>query len=525
MNVSDIIVLLTLVIAIVAILNEKNREQVRLKFSRFDTVLLAVAFLLINYFVFYKSFYIRHLYIAAFYFRHYGFHHPGNWAYVITLAAIAYVLHKIYYSFYPNNRAPLVVAYYNQEIENSEISFVFNPLSRYHHADIIRYIQDGPAYNPEIPWHERFAGPTTRHQRWEARLRSARAVLFTSSWANRREYARAVLDSVIATPAFLALASPLRPYFFPGIFRQFRLVNRDRFPRDTINPYLEQLIAHRNFWLEKELKESADNAPTQPDWFFENNSILAALWQDLSVADVNEVWRPFGDAALGELRAERAKGLDSDLFTSDKGEEDEWKIRTHWSIQFFYSMVNQAIVTGYTESHFWLYYYDRMVESIVNILDEYLAPDQPRQNVVYDTLMEEIKRNLFSWLDSANRHRHPGLYHDILDCIGNCLYWVTSSSSYGEERILEWLGSLFFHYCHLENNAYTDALRTKYETVMRHPSLLSEPDDAYFGYLADAWRRFDKIPHRAPGRGVEYPYFARLKENVIIPMGMDPNAW
>jgi hypothetical protein len=57
MEISDIIVLLSVIIAIIAILSEKNRQHVLLKFNKIDIAVYIVGFILINYFTFYQTFY------------------------------------------------------------------------------------------------------------------------------------------------------------------------------------------------------------------------------------------------------------------------------------------------------------------------------------------------------------------------------------------------------------------------------------------------------------------------------------
>src|SRR5580700_4940930 len=132
MTVSDIIVLMALVIAIVTLIRERNRDHILFKFSFLDIFALLFAFALINYFVFYDSFHSRGLYLKFLYFDHFGLHRPGNWAYPITVAAVIYMIYKIWDSFFPAGRREQVIRYYNQLVENGEVETLLNLIDRYH---------------------------------------------------------------------------------------------------------------------------------------------------------------------------------------------------------------------------------------------------------------------------------------------------------------------------------------------------------------------------------------------------------
>ncbi len=61
--------------------------------------------------------------------------------------------------------------------------------------------------------------------------------------------------------------------------------------------------------------------------------------------------------------------------------------------------------------------------------------------------------------------------------------------------------------------------------ILRPFEYISE-EDPYYVYLAEAWMKFDKIPHRSmQGRGYDLPYFARLKREVIRPLGLNLNEY
>jgi hypothetical protein len=51
--------------------------------------------------------------------------------------------------------------------------------------------------------------------------------------------------------------------------------------------------------------------------------------------------------------------------------------------------------------------------------------------------------------------------------------------------------------------------------------MLTKEDSSYYPVFGKAWKKFDKIPHRSLKADADY--FARLKINVILPLGLDPD--
>ena len=69
MTISDIITILSLVIAIIAIISEKQRKHLLLKYGWIDIFFYGLIFISINYFVFYKEFYGKGVYLDFLYLR------------------------------------------------------------------------------------------------------------------------------------------------------------------------------------------------------------------------------------------------------------------------------------------------------------------------------------------------------------------------------------------------------------------------------------------------------------------------
>jgi hypothetical protein len=333
MSISDIITIVGLIIAIVAVINEKSRKHLWLKMQSFDYLIFIVAFLLVNYFVFHEELYKTGLYIESLYFDAWGIE-PKYWSYIITMISLLYLWYKIEISFYPNRLSDSVYRFYQNQIENNEIQFLFDLIEKYHKKDIIAYIRkkmDNSDHFLEIYERPSF---NIRVKNW---FNDKIMKLFPSSRQNREHYAMYVLNGILNDPAFVPLAANLRPYFFADVIGNMTKLRRSNFPSELVKLFLTELLNNKNFWLKKELKESANFDSGQPERYFENNRLVGSLVKDLSVSDVNEVWQPFGEIACNEIAEERTKGFNSKLLLEFQNEETLWEFKTQFSILFLKS--------------------------------------------------------------------------------------------------------------------------------------------------------------------------------------------
>lgn len=526
MTISDIITLVSLVIAIVAILTYKNRRHLLLKFHIVDYILFTIAFILINYFVFYKNFYGKGIYISKLYFQNFGFKNPENFAYLISIFCLVYIFYKILHSFYPNSKRESVIKFYGQLIETNETSFLLDLIDRYHKTDIIKLIERTRDYKPDDNWWEHRFHRDTFKEKINKWLVQKIQFLFPYSWFNRRSYGVSVLHGIINDPAFIILASNQRPYLFAEIFAHFKEAKRNGFPDELINSFLSELVQHKNFWLKKELKQSQNNDYGQPEWFHHENRILSALLNDLSVADVNEVWRPFGDTAINEIEEERTKGYGSKMFQEFREEQFLWDYKTYFAIQFFKILIIEALVKQYRKSHFWLFYYRSITDAILKTFEKYPPKDFEEVETIYHKFIDIMVHNLFLWLDISNDKEDKGFYHNILNCLGSLIHSICKNPYYGEERKVKLVKWLLGDYCNLDHNSETENMRVKMEAILLRPSMLTNKGHRYYSYIEKAWDEFDKIPHRGiSGLGEEYNYFKQLKTRVIIPLGLDPDKF
>ena len=133
--------------------------------------------------------------------------------------------------------------------------------------------------------------------------------------------------------------------------------------------------------------------------------------------------------------------------------------------------------------------------------------------------------NLFLWLEISNRNEDVSFYNNTLSCLGDLLLATCNSPYYRTEKKVGYIDGLFNKYCSLTSNSQSERMRVKIGEILVRPSTLVREGDVYYDYLARVWDEFDKIPHRRAGLGEDndYAYFTQFKQQVIIPLGLDPD--
>ncbi len=517
MTISDIITLISLVIAIVALISERNRKHLLLKFQYVDYVVLAIAFLLINYFVFYHSFYARGWYIKQLYFNGFGLKNPKNYAYITSLMVLAFLYAKFELFFYPSIRRAKVIAYYRQLLENGETTFLMDLIERYHKNDIIRVLRTPIQAKKDDDL--LFEAMQEKFE-FKELLWSSYRMLFPNSWSNRRLYGETVLHGIIADVSFIAFAANMRPYFFSQYFFYFKQNINNVIPDDLINLFFAELLEQKNHWLKKELLKSTGNDYGQPEWFWERNKLLSSLLCDLDVAKTNKIWKPFGESAQRELRDELQLGKESKLLREPPYDEFLWEYRLMYSIQFFHILLIEAIIRKYKGTHFFLAYYWYLGQDVLKVIDNSVSV-KIHDNTLAIQFIKIITHNLYFWVQLCVSNENKERYFDILRCWGNLLNDICNNSSVSDDIKISEVSSLMTLYCTLDNSSVSDSISAEILKHLNKPCALTKSGGEYYRIMKLAWRKFDKVPYRDHS-GNNYSFFQKLIDEVIIPIGITP---
>jgi len=524
MTTSDIITLISLIIAIYAIINEKNRKHLLLKFYLLDYLIFILAFFLINYFVFYKSFYNHNLYLTTAYFKSFGFKDPNKYAYILSIISLLYFFYKIQFSYYHYSKKENVIKFYKTLIEKNEILFLLDLIERYHKEDIINSFR-GTKKNDEEENDEDFLFENDEDTENLTKKFKVKIIYIYRTYYpfscfsryNKKSYAISVLNIIINDPSFIVLASNLRPYFFAEIFKEFNKDKKNSFPVGLLNSFLSELLQNKNFWLEKELKESEKHEDGQPKWFYNENKILSVLLQDLSVSDINEIWFPFSTVAIAEIEEERSKGYESKMFLEYIDKNTLWQFKTTYTIQLFKILIIETIIKKY-DCHFFLSYYNSITDAILKTFEKYPPKDFEKTESNYHKYIELMKDNMFLWLDISIKKNDDFLYENILNSLGNMIHSICSSPYYGEERLNSIIKKVLVKYCSLKLNSQTIRIMQKLDEIILKPTKWTDDNHPYYLSLKKVWDEFNQTPYQ--NNLGDNDNLKQLKTNIIIPLNI-----
>ncbi|MBK9284374.1 MAG: hypothetical protein IPM51_08630 [Sphingobacteriaceae bacterium] len=477
MGVSDLITLIGLVIAIITLISERNRDFFLLKFTNSDYALLGSAFCLINYLVFFEYFWQIGIYFDSF-MSESGLL-PKDWAYVVTLLVVLFLIYKVFFALFPAENKSKVIAYYNSLLFNEEHLNIITLYEKYHKADLLKHLSDN-------------------------NVRS-----------NNIIYANNIYFEIISRDDFIEKTASLRPYFFNDIVELFK--ERSFTNEEVISTYLKTLLRNKNQFLFREIKNNQNYGEGGFQYRLPSeNKILNSLLTDLDVIENNLVWKPFGECAIEELKFEKQNGFLS-LFNKAYDEKDIlWSTVTFNSIWFFDIMVRKAIVEQ-KESHFWLHYYRYFVDLLIELIDinEINEIDQEAEfptNAHY--IIYEVISNTRDWIKYCNENNNDVHSYEASKCLGGCVKAVCESEKLTQKfksYITEIsIGLYFKSYYKRDQNRCNSFMVDSYI----QPGLM-DPTPEYKSAFLAAWGEFDKVPYQIQGRR---ELLRSFEQNVINPL-------
>lgn len=249
------------------------------------------------------------------------------------------------------------------------------------------------------------------------------------------------------------------------------------------------------------------------------------FFQNLGIADKNEIHLPFSEVAKSEIDREKIKGKNSIFLQEFISEQILWEHSLYFTIQFYKFLIIETIIRNFNESHFWLHNYYYFTENLLKILESNPSDEFENKETNCHHLIETMLDILFLWLEKANENRGNWIYKNIIECIGNMVHYTTQCQYYGEKRKKKLINRILLVYCQLDRycrNNEIEKIKIELENILLKPSGLTKPDHPYYKYIATTWEKFDKIPHYSSGViQKDFDYFERLKNNVISKLNLD----
>lgn len=244
----------------------------------------------------------------------------------------------------------------------------------------------------------------------------------------------------------------VRPYFAISLFPI-------RGVKEFSDEYLTGLISDTNSKLYEELKWNAKFPPgIQPR---AGNQILGALFNDAKVAKRLAIWRPIAIYTLALMHTRESPNPEFTASLNSKSREfgrERWRNPIHAGVYLFNVMVTAAAIQG-IQWHMWLYYCRNFINELENIYDT--SDPEVNESDEFPTrsarLIYEVICVLRDWIllvkklppdsphmksdiiDLCSRGRDPQTYQDFYDngnipvsaanVLGICLKKIVLSES------------------------------------------------------------------------------------------------
>ncbi len=435
MGISDILTIITILIALAAFLSESNRKYIILKFSRLNWIILILLAISIHFLLGFNWFLERMPFLSIFVFN--DAITSNVWAYFITLTFLSMIVVKFFFGFYPSKKREIVIKEYINLILKGDFSTLIYLIDKYHFKDIIKYIQIIKKLNsdeieqkkkPQIvkELKENESGLYVYHidtssifQEIEEYKKKYRKVIKT----NRLEYADSIYHNIVLHDSFVEYISANNPYFYTPIIKE--LNTKELSQRDFINRYLQVMTKYKNHSFFNEVYSNSTLISSDDYDISENSKILSALFNDIAVIEINQAWRGIAEEALLEMDEEIRKKFS--ILRKNENDQYKDKVRNYRitiAIQYFDIMLRKAILSGST-CFMWNYYYKHFVDSILKNLNT--LPDnnsEINRNTRNFNLIELIMKNLVDWILLILETGKLNLLDSICRTIGSSMYSI-----------------------------------------------------------------------------------------------------
>jgi len=419
MTLSDLLTIFGIILAIIALISEKNREYIFLKFSKKNLIFL-IAIILFVHFLISFNWFLNTFPILSF--SECQYCPPSNgWAYIITIFILLWLLWKIYKAIFPLDNRERLLNYYEAQLLKGNFSFVADLIEKYHINQIVEYIKkvkEIKVNNPTGLWH---FDQQEYLKEYEKKINTTELT-----------YGNNLLFRIIKNSIFVEKIANTYPYFFTSII--IEMDNQEVKDADFTNLFLKTLFVAKNKQFFNEIRNNQNLAEFETYRIEKQRPILYSLFNNIKVAELNEVWRAVGEQAILEMEAEAKKSF-SPLRETDREQDKDtiWSYRIQNAIWFFDIMIRQAI-KGEITYHMWLFYYWHFTKSILKNISEVndYEPESaiPSRN---HELLESIISKSCDWIDVVIKSKKNAISKSITTCMGECVYEIAISNKLNDK--------------------------------------------------------------------------------------------
>jgi hypothetical protein len=486
MQISDFLTLISLAIAVFAIISNEKRDFILPLFTKKDIGILIVLFVFTHYLTSFDWLLENWCSCLSVFTIKWGI--PSTtWAYIVALIFIFYPVLKILpSSFTLFNAVNNTEKIYNNCLEKNKTDLLIEYIQVYHIKNIQKYLQSLSAL-PDLEVNMQNAESEPED---EKELRhSTKKIRFASS----------VYYSIIQNQTFICHAANKHPVLFAGIIK--KIAGKRAANKEFVQCYIKCLFDDKNQQLIEELQKAGNIwdesiAKKDKDIF----PVLQALFSHPEMAKAHEIWSPVGESAIQSLKNDALqkafllKQYDCDLT------EELWRQKIYIAMMYFKYMVNETIHNN--GCVIWSSYFNTFTKELINLIPE----SNEDTELFAHYLIAEQNSIIKDWLDLAEALNVEYRIIDAIKCLGQNIVLLCNANrkKISETFIKEQIESIVRYYFYLSNREHENVAVQRamewIEKMLVNPDLPDSPapieKGVYTDYLLNVWELFDKVPYQ-----------------------------
>lgn len=454
MDVSDLLTLIGILLAILTVISEKNRDFIFLKFSDFEVYVLLFLIVYIHYLISYDWWRTQYVFLQKF--EGDVFPTTPAWAYLFSLSTLIWASIKTFKSKFPISNKKKVLAYYNNLLLKDEALFLSILVEKYHLGDVLDFLK---AKKSMVIKNETgiifFDSPEYKS--------AYNASMDTDS----KIYGELIYNQIINDESFIDNVVNRNPYLFAEIISE---LDCDRVKNDDlVNRFLKILTKERNGQFFREIRLSQRLGYISNDESPNNRQILFSLFKNIKVASINQAWRGIAEQAILEIEEESKKEfslLRENNSGTMKDEDIVWSFRLEVAVAYFDIMICESIIQGGSD-HMWMFYYRRFLEGVLKNMSK-IVPQKGEtnfQSMNFD-FINNIVSNMLYWINLSLEKKNDNLIKSIIECIGQCISLIAITEKLKLEEKTDLLKSVWMHFMTLCPLDDSDDSRGQIENII-----------------------------------------------------------
>lgn len=419
MTISDLLTLIGILLATIAILSERNREYIILKLTNIEIWVIVILFLHIHFLLSYDWWIEKFTFLNIT--QKEGFPMPNAWAYLFSIGILTYCIWKIFFGKFPLSKKEKLLLYYKKLLYKNDISLLIQLIEKYHLTQIILFLRKKKAIKVEKKAGVQRLDLENYSKEYERVIKGSELI-----------YGKIIYHNIILNDFFIDYVANLNPYLFSQIIKELDVIELK--DDDFVNRYLKVLMINKNGNFFREIRNNLNLGQFDGYLIDTDRPILYALFNNIIVCSINQAWRGVAEPAILEIHEEAKKDY-SVLRESDREQESDttWTFRITVAIWYFDIMVRQAIIQNVSD-HMWMYYYEHFVAGLISNMQElpFLSSDLNRRSRNFD-LIEMIFSKMMDWKTVIIKSKNNALSKCVYDCIGRCIYKLVTTDKLRQE--------------------------------------------------------------------------------------------